>query len=238
MSNRRTPASDRLSSLSCQRTMNPVATRHSQVPGLAETNAHVLLCRGADSAAAAVHWGAKHASSEWIIFCHQDVFFPKRSGQATASFLSEIPESERSRAILGFAGLAANRHADQLALTKAGLVVKRVNARVGVGSQTNRITVDGKDFHLSIGKLGPPHSCRRSAVPEADAMLPDLPNPTQRTFVPKNLGAVNQDALKNLLPGPEYRPHSPCPGPWPWIDTGIDLRLSAVRPPPSCVRGS
>jgi 2-polyprenyl-3-methyl-5-hydroxy-6-metoxy-1,4-benzoquinol methylase len=96
-------------------------------PGLTELNPQVLLCQGAESAAAAFNWGAGNASSPWLIYCHQDVYFPKGSGHAIANILSQIPESESSRTILGFAGLGVNQTAGELDLAKAGLVVDRVN---------------------------------------------------------------------------------------------------------------
>ena len=96
-------------------------------PGLAELNAQVLLCRGANSATAAFNWGARQASSQWLIFCHQDVYFPKGSGHEIAKVLSEIPQSEAARTILGFAGLAVKQNASQLGLIKSGLVVDRVS---------------------------------------------------------------------------------------------------------------
>jgi SAM-dependent methyltransferase len=96
-------------------------------PGLAELNPQMLLCRGADSAAAAFNWGVSQSSSPWLIFCHQDVYFPKGSGHAIAAILSEIPQSEAARTILGFAGLTVKQNSGQLDLVKAGLVVDRVN---------------------------------------------------------------------------------------------------------------
>lgn len=96
-------------------------------PGLAEVNAQVLLCRGANSAAHAFQWGASQAASPWLILCHQDVYFPKGSGQAIARILSEVPASDAARTILGFAGLTVKQNTDQLELAKVGLLVDRVN---------------------------------------------------------------------------------------------------------------
>jgi ubiquinone/menaquinone biosynthesis C-methylase UbiE len=96
-------------------------------PGLAEINPQILLCEGASSAAAALNWGASQTPAPWVIFCHQDVYFPKGSGHAIARVLSEIPESEASRTILGFAGLTVKQNTAQLDLAKAGLVVDRAN---------------------------------------------------------------------------------------------------------------
>jgi SAM-dependent methyltransferase len=96
-------------------------------PGLAEVNAQVLMCRGANSAADAFQRGVSQAASPWLIFCHQDVYFPKGSGRAIARILSEIHESEAPRAILGFAGLTVKQSTGQLQLAKTGLLVDRVN---------------------------------------------------------------------------------------------------------------
>lgn len=95
--------------------------------GLAEVNPQVLLCRGARSAAQAFEWGLKQSSSPWLLVCHQDVYFPKGSGQAIAHAVSEIPDSEATRTILGFAGLTIKQGTDELELAKTGLLVDRVN---------------------------------------------------------------------------------------------------------------
>lgn len=96
-------------------------------PGLAEVNAQILLCRGANSAAHAFQWGVSHACSPWLILCHQDVYFPKGCGQLIARILSEVTDSEAPRAILGFAGLTVENIANRLQLAKVGLLVDRVN---------------------------------------------------------------------------------------------------------------
>lgn len=96
-------------------------------PGLSEVNAQVLLCRGAQSAAHAFQWGAANSASPWIVVCHQDVYFPKGTGHAIARILSEIPQSEAPRTILGFAGLTVQQRPEQLDLVKAGLLVDRGN---------------------------------------------------------------------------------------------------------------
>lgn len=96
-------------------------------PGLPELNAQILLCRGANSAAAAFNWGAHQASANWLLFCHQDVYFPKGTGHAISRVLAEVPDSETSRTILGFAGLTVNQNAGQFDLAKAGLVIDRMN---------------------------------------------------------------------------------------------------------------
>jgi SAM-dependent methyltransferase len=96
-------------------------------PGLIEVKPQVLLCQGAESAAAAFNWGAGKASSPWVIFCHQDVYFPKGSGHAIAHMLSQIPEADASRTILGFAGLGVNQKAGELEIAKAGLVLDRAS---------------------------------------------------------------------------------------------------------------
>lgn len=95
--------------------------------GLAEVNPQVLLGRGASSAAQAFQWGLQQSTSPWLLLCHQDVYFPKGSGQAIARILSEIPDSEAQRTILGFAGLTIKQGTEELDLAKAGLLVDRVN---------------------------------------------------------------------------------------------------------------
>jgi len=110
-------------------------------PGLAELNPQVLLCRGAKSAAEALQWGIRQSAAPWLILCHQDVYFPKGTGQAIARSLSAVPGSDASRTILGFAGLTVKQSMDELELAKAGLLVDRVNL-FDYPESTSAISID------------------------------------------------------------------------------------------------
>jgi 2-polyprenyl-3-methyl-5-hydroxy-6-metoxy-1,4-benzoquinol methylase len=90
-------------------------------PGLKEAHAEVILVRNAASAAEAFTVGARSACSPWLLFCHQDVYFPRGSGSAIASLLSRVPVAETRGSIIGFAGLALDGEQGG----RAGLVVDR-----------------------------------------------------------------------------------------------------------------
>ncbi len=92
-------------------------------PGLREVNAEVILVRNAASAAEAYAAGAKHASSPWRLYCHQDVYFPQGAGKTIQSLLADVPEAGSASQVVGFAGLGQ----DGEHVKKAGLVVDRVS---------------------------------------------------------------------------------------------------------------
>ena len=82
--------------------------------GLGEINAAVIPVRWASSAADAFDRGARLVAqsklervraAEWILFCHQDVYFPEGSGKLLEAILADIPASLGRSMILGFIGL-------------------------------------------------------------------------------------------------------------------------------------
>lgn len=92
-------------------------------PGLAEVGVDVVPVAGAGSAAEALEIGKAHAKHDWIVFCHQDVYFPRGSGYLISGLLSSIADSERSGRLIGFAGLIADLQGQA---RYAGLVIDRV----------------------------------------------------------------------------------------------------------------
>lgn len=74
-------------------------------PGLGEIAAAVIPVRDARSAAEAFHAGAARSLSGWVLYCHQDVYFPAGSGHKLQAILMEIPPGEERSTILGFIGL-------------------------------------------------------------------------------------------------------------------------------------
>jgi 2-polyprenyl-3-methyl-5-hydroxy-6-metoxy-1,4-benzoquinol methylase len=90
-------------------------------PGLQEVNAEVILVRNAASAAEAFAAGARHASSPWRLFCHQDVYFPRGAGRATQSLLAGMSGDDPASHLIGFAGLGV----DGKRAGCAGLLVDR-----------------------------------------------------------------------------------------------------------------
>lgn len=79
-------------------------------PGLGEIAATLIPVRDARSAAEAFHLGAARSTCEWILFCHQDVYFPAGSGHKLHSILMQIPLRQARATILGFVGLDYAAH--------------------------------------------------------------------------------------------------------------------------------
>lgn len=96
-----------------------------QSPGLAEVGARIVSYRGASSPAQAFEQGLAHADADWILLCHQDVYFPAGFGEQLNALLHGIPADERSRTLIGFVGLAAKR--DGSGTEPAGFVIDRLH---------------------------------------------------------------------------------------------------------------
>jgi len=94
-----------------------------QSPGLAEVEARVVAWRRASSAAAALEGAKAHVEADWILFCHQDVYFPAGFGRRLNELLAGISAEERPRTLIGFAGMAVA--ADRQGYAPAGLVIDR-----------------------------------------------------------------------------------------------------------------
>jgi SAM-dependent methyltransferase len=75
-------------------------------PGLQEVGSEVILVTQAQSAASAFADGAARAASEWILYCHQDVYLPTGSGRLINELIERLEASGDPDPIVGFAGLA------------------------------------------------------------------------------------------------------------------------------------
>ncbi|HMO47087.1 MAG TPA: methyltransferase domain-containing protein [Rubrivivax sp.] len=95
-------------------------------PGLKEIGAEIIPVQGADSAAAAYTVGTQKAHHAWRLLVHQDVYFPTGSGFALARELGALEAAGRTRALVGFAGLASSGAADG-SVRYAGLVIDRTH---------------------------------------------------------------------------------------------------------------
>jgi len=91
-------------------------------PGLHEINAEFIICESATSAADAFSSGAVRAHGEWLLFCHQDVYFPAGTGFRLVTELEKIAPSRAKETLIGFAGLAID---DKGNISKSGLVIDR-----------------------------------------------------------------------------------------------------------------
>jgi SAM-dependent methyltransferase len=94
-----------------------------QSPGLHEVNAPVIEVRGATSAADAFTRGAEQIKTSWLVFAHQDVYFPAGSGRALAGVLGSVPAAQANEELIGFAGMRLGSAGNA---EHAGLVIDRV----------------------------------------------------------------------------------------------------------------
>jgi hypothetical protein len=94
-------------------------------PGLHEVRAQVISCRGASSPAEALTQSLAHCDSDWVLFCHQDVYFPRGFGEQLNAVLAAVPPEARASALFGFIGMGVNR--TTLACEPAGFVIDRLH---------------------------------------------------------------------------------------------------------------
>ena len=115
-------------------------------PGIREIGAEVIPCRGARTAAEAFEMGAARAAGDWLVFCHQDVYFPAGTGHALARHLSSIAPQDRRSKILGFAGIALDRDGRP---QRSGLVIDR-GRLFDYPSSASAISLD--EFCIVVGR--------------------------------------------------------------------------------------
>lgn len=97
-----------------------------QSPGLHEVDARIVSCRHAHDAAEALQKALPSCDAEWVLLCHQDVYFPAGFGQRLHALLAGIPAAERQRALIGFVGMGVNT--DTHSFEPAGFVIDRLHA--------------------------------------------------------------------------------------------------------------
>ncbi len=107
-------------------------TRESQLrvnveasPGLREVGARIVSVRGAKDPGEALERSRGHCDADWLLLCHQDVYFAAGFGQELSALLEAIPAEERPRTLIGFAGIAANPRANRC--EPAGFVIDRTS---------------------------------------------------------------------------------------------------------------
>lgn len=101
-----------------------LALNVTRSPGLIEVEAPVIAIEHATSAADAFARGCERAATEWIVFCHQDVYFPSGSGRALASTLAATGLGGANGQLIGFAGIAGQAGGQ---MAHAGLVIDRLS---------------------------------------------------------------------------------------------------------------
>ena len=92
-------------------------------PGLREVDARIVSYRRARSPAEALEASTQHVDTDWVLLCHQDVYFPQGFGQRLNQLLAGIPLDEMQRTLIGFAGMGVN--AQTQSYEQAGFVIDR-----------------------------------------------------------------------------------------------------------------
>jgi hypothetical protein len=94
-------------------------------PGLQEVGARIVSVRGAKDPGEALERSRDYCNTDWVLLCHQDVYFPAGFGRQLNALLGGIPADERARSLFGFAGMAANLQANRC--EPAGFVIDRTS---------------------------------------------------------------------------------------------------------------
>jgi|SRR5580765_840512 len=74
-------------------------------PGLSELSGYIVPVHEAKNAADAWDQGIARCTAPWIIFCHQDVWFPSGSGKAIEAILAKVPAQDEPYALFGTVGV-------------------------------------------------------------------------------------------------------------------------------------
>ena len=97
-----------------------------QSPGLRDVGARIISCRGAATPAQAMDDAAPHLQADWVLLCHQDIYFPKGFGARLNALLDSIPPEDRAKTLIGFVGMGVDRQTHQP--KPAGFVIDRLTA--------------------------------------------------------------------------------------------------------------
>ncbi|MBY0468706.1 MAG: hypothetical protein K2Q07_07000, partial [Burkholderiaceae bacterium] len=97
-----------------------------QSPGLREVDARIVSCRHAHDASEALQKALPSCDADWVLLCHQDVYFPAGFGLRLQALLASIPPADRPRALIGFVGMGVNT--GTRSYEPAGFVIDRLHA--------------------------------------------------------------------------------------------------------------
>lgn len=108
-------------------------------PGLREVDARVISVRGATSPADALARALPHVQEEWVLLCHQDVYFARSFGTRLNALLDGIAAPQRCRSLIGFAGVGVDpvTHGYQ----HAGFVIDRTQ-RFNNAASEHAVSID------------------------------------------------------------------------------------------------
>lgn len=94
-----------------------------QSPGLREVGARVVAQRHASSPAAALAAALPQLDADWVLLCHQDIYFPRGFGEQLNAVLAGIAPADRPRTLIGFAGMGVDIESGTY--RNAGFVIDR-----------------------------------------------------------------------------------------------------------------
>lgn len=78
-------------------------------PGLGEVAAPIFAVRDAGNPAEALNTALPHIEQDWVLICHQDVYFPESFGLRLNAVLDGIAPEDRARSLIGFVGTAVDQ---------------------------------------------------------------------------------------------------------------------------------
>jgi hypothetical protein len=108
-------------------------------PGLREVGARVISVRRAGSPADALAHALEHVQQDWVLLCHQDVYFADSFGLRLAALLDQVPAHERSRTLIGSAGIGVNPSTH--VYEQAGFVIDR-SSRFDRPASEHAVSID------------------------------------------------------------------------------------------------
>ena len=94
-------------------------------PGLQEVRAGIVSVRDAASPADALAQALPHVDGDWVLLCHQDVYFPEGFGRRLNALLAAIPAEQQETTLLGFVGMGVDARQERFA--PAGFVIDRLH---------------------------------------------------------------------------------------------------------------
>ncbi len=127
-------------------------------PGLKEVQAQVVTVDGASSASDALEQALPHVAADWVLLCHQDVYFPAGFGRRLNAVLAAVPVEARDKTLIGFAGMAVD--AQHQGYARAGFVVDRLHrfdhadSATAVSIDELAVVVSRRSLHRIDPRLG------------------------------------------------------------------------------------
>ena len=132
-------------------------TRESQLrlnvessPGLQEVDARIVSYRKARSPAEALEQSLAHCDRDWVLLCHQDVYFPRSFGVRLNALLAGIAPAQRAETLIGFVGMGVD--AEKQTIRPAGFVIDRLR-RADHAESNAAVSIDELAIVLSRDSL-------------------------------------------------------------------------------------